>query len=227
MRSVASALLRYFITGTFTLLPFVVTVLVVTWTLRIADAYIGPSSYFGILISKISRPGFEVPGYIVGYLIVVILIILLGFFVNRATVSRIRNAIDSMFARIPLFGRIHTTVAQLVDLFGKKDQSGLDRFGGVGNVRIGNVKMLALLTCHEQFELEDGRNYVLVYIPNSPIPATGFNMLVPVEDFSRMEMPIDDLAKLLMSLGVLGPQVLNKNGDHGGRPFAGADFKYR
>ncbi len=210
MRTITSAVVRFFITGVATLLPFVVTIFIVTWIVKIADAYIGPSSYFGLFIVKIASPGNKYLGYLAGYLVVVLVIIFLGFLVNRATVARIHKTIDSVFARIPLFGKIYMAVGQLVDLFGKSEQSGFERFGGVGHVRFGNVRMLGLLTSTEQYSLVDGKKYVLVFIPNSPIPATGFNVLVPVEDFVRLELPIEELAKLLMSLGLLGPQVLKK-----------------
>ena len=48
----------------------------------------------------------------------------------------------------------------------------------------------------------------MVFIPNSPIPFTAFNMLVPTEDFQRLEMPVEDVLKLLMSFGLLGREVM-------------------
>jgi len=210
MGTITSAVVRFFLTGVATLLPLFVTVFVVTWLVKIADAYIGPSSYLGLFLVKIAGPGNRF-GYLAGYLVVVLSIIVLGFLVNRATISKIHAAVDSVFARIPLFGRIYKTVGQLVDLFGKNDHSGLDRFGGVGYVRLGEVRMLGLLASAQGFHMEDGRKHLLIFVPNSPIPATGFNVLVPEKDFVRLDMPIEDLAKLLMSLGVLGPQVLGKN----------------
>jgi len=196
---------RFFLTGTATLLPFVVTVVVVSWILRFADAYIGPSSSFGLFLRTIVGDSHKYPGYIAGYLVVVLLIILLGFLVNRATVARVHRAIDSILARIPLVGKIYSGVGQVVDIFGKKEAG---RFGAVGHIRIGNVRMLGLLTSPQRYCLEDGREHLLIFVPNSPVPATGFNVLVPEEDFVRLDMTVEDLAKLLMSLGLLGSQVL-------------------
>jgi uncharacterized membrane protein len=70
--------------------------------------------------------------------------------------------------------------------------------------------MLALLTSAQRYVLADGREHLLVFVPNSPIPATGFNVLVPVDEVNRLDMPMEDMAKLMMSLGILGPQVLTK-----------------
>jgi uncharacterized membrane protein len=202
------ALFRFFFTGVATLLPFVVTVFMVSWIVRIADAYVGPSSTFGAFLVTISGTQYRYSGYLVGYLIVVLLLILLGFLVNRATVARFHRAVDGMFARIPLFGKIYATVGQMVEIFGKKGQSGLDRFGGVGQARMGNVKVLALLTSPQRYLMADGREHFLVFVPNSPIPATGFNVFVPAEDFELLDMAVEDLAKVLMSLGLLGSQAL-------------------
>jgi len=204
-------MVRFFLAGVATLLPFWVTIFVVTWLVRVADAYIGPSSGFGLFILRIVGDGNRFVGYSAAYLVVVLLIILLGFLITRATVAKIHETVDSMFARIPLFGRIYSAVSQMVEIFGKKDNSGLDRFGGVGYVRMGNVRMLALLTSGQSYTMPDGTEYYLVFIPNSPIPATGFNAFVPASDIERLDMPTEDMVKLLMSLGVLGPQVLSKS----------------
>lgn len=208
MQALASFILRFFLTGLATMLPFVVTILVVSWIVRTADAYVGPSSWFGMFLVAISGTDYRYPGYIVGYLVVILLIILLGFLVTRATVARLQRAIDRTFAKIPLFGKIYAMVGQVVDIFGKKGNSGLERFGGVGYIRLGNVKMLGLLTSAERYHMPDGREHVLVFVPNSPIPATGFNVFVPLEDFERLDLAVDELAKVLMSLGLLGSQVL-------------------
>lgn len=206
MRTFASAIVRFFLTGTAALLPFVVTIFVVSWIVRFADAYIGPSSSFGLFLLTIVGDSHKYPGYVAGYLVVVLLITILGFLVNRATVVRVHRAVDAIFAKIPLIGKIYSGVGQVVDVFGKKEQAG--RFGGVGHIRIGNVRMLGLLTSTQRYILKDGRPHLLVFVPNSPIPATGFNALVPEEDFVQLDMTVEDLAKLLMSLGLIGTQVL-------------------
>lgn len=220
MRPFFRTLIRFFLTGVASLLPLVVTVFVVTWALRIADGYVGPSSHFGRFLGALIGDSHRYPGYVAGYLVVGLLIILLGFLVTRATVGQIRSAIDNMFARIPLVGKVYAAVGQVVDLFGKKDESSLGRFGGVGYVRIGNMRMVGLLTSNERYTTPDGRDHLLIFIPNSPIPMTGFNILVPVRDFHHLDVSVDEMAKLLMSLGILGPQVLKQsiarfNGERG------------
>jgi uncharacterized membrane protein len=208
MRKLASTIFRLFLTGVAALLPFVVTIFIASWTVRLADAYVGPSSAFGAFLLTIVGDKYKYPGYLVGYLVVVLVILLLGFLVTRATVSSIHKEVDAVFARIPLFGKIYSAVGQVVDLFGGKGQGGLDRFGGVGEVRVGSIRLLCLLTSAEPYTMADGKRYFLVFVPNSPIPAAGFNMLVPEEDFHRLDMPVEDLVKLVMSLGLLAPQVL-------------------
>jgi uncharacterized membrane protein len=60
-----------------------------------------------------------------------------------------------------------------------------------------------------------------VFLPNSPIPATGFNVLVKADAFTALDLPVAQLAKLLMSLGLLGPQVLPRSWPAPGRPSPG------
>jgi uncharacterized membrane protein len=211
MRSFVRTLFRLFLTGVAAVLPFIVTVFVVTWVLRLADAYIGPSSSFGRFIVTLVGENQRYLGFLSGYLVVILLIVLLGFLVTRATVSRIQSNLNVMFSRIPLIGKVYTGVGQVLEIFGGKEQGGFERFGGVGEVRIGNIRMLGLLTSTQRYTMADGREHFLVFIPNSPIPATGFNILVPVEDFDSIDLAVEDLAKLFVSLGLLGQQVLNKS----------------
>jgi uncharacterized membrane protein len=210
MRAFISTVVRFFLTGVATLLPFAVTVFVVTWGVKLVDAYVGPSSAFGSFLLTFVGPDYRLHGYLLGYLVVCLLIILLGFLVTRATVAKFRWEIDTMVARIPLVGKIYSSVGQVVDLFGRKDQGPLEGFGGVGEVRVGNIKLLVFFTSSEPYLMADGKEHVLVFVANSPFPVTGFNMLVPVEDVRRLDMPPEDLVKLLMSLGLLGAQVLRK-----------------
>lgn len=204
-----STVLRFLLTGIATILPLAVTIFLVTWLMRVTDQYIGPSSSLGVFLANLfQRIDAPVPGFVVGYAIIILLIILLGFLVTRATVSKIHKAFDAMWSRIPLIGKIYTAVGQVVELLGKRENAGLERFGGVAQIKVGNVKMVALLTSGHRYRLPDGREHLLVFVPNSPIPATGFNVLVPVEDVNILDMPIEDLVKMMMSLGLLGQQVL-------------------
>jgi uncharacterized membrane protein len=202
-----SALVRFFFTGIATLLPLIVTGFVVGWLVRLLDAYIGPSSSFGLFIVTVFGPA-RYTGYAIGYLVVVVLMILLGILVTRATVGRIHRSFDSAFAKIPLLGKVYTAVGQVVSLLGAKEGAGLDRFGGVVQIRLGEIKMVALLTSGHKYLLTDGREHLLVFVPNSPIPATGFNVLVPLDDVQPVDMPVEDMAKMLISLGLLAPKVL-------------------
>ncbi len=210
MRAFITTVVRFFLTGVAALLPFLVTAFLLVWVIGIADAYIGPSSKVGRFLVTVFGPERKYPGYVIGYPRMVILITFTGFLVTRATVGRFRRAVDATFARIPLFGKIYAGVGQVVGLLGKRDQPGSAGFRGSVQVDIGGVKVLALLTSAETYVLDDGKEHLLVFVPNSPFLATGFNMLVPVDQVRSLDVSSEDLVKLLMSLGLLGPQVLKK-----------------
>ncbi len=206
--AIVSGLVKFFLTGILAMLPRVVSGFVLIWIVGPAHLDIGPSSRFGKLIESLTDPHQYHVVLAAGYFVAVLLLIILGFLVTRATAHKLRGAIDSTFAKIPLFGKIYAAVGQVVDLFDKKNESSLDKFMGIAQIRMGNVKMLGLLTSVERFTLTDGREHYLIFIPNSPIPATGFNVLVPVNQCNILDMPVEDMAKMMMSLGILGPKVL-------------------
>lgn len=52
------------------------------------------------------------------------------------------------------------------------------------------------------------RAYHLVYIPTSPIPASGGLLFAPVHAITKVAMAADDVMKIDFSLGVLSSAVI-------------------
>jgi uncharacterized membrane protein len=49
-----------------------------------------------------------------------------------------------------------------------------------------------------------------VFLPSTPIPASGQNILVPVADVTDAGISVEEMTKILVSLGSLGPGILNQ-----------------
>ena len=55
-----------------------------------------------------------------------------------------------------------------------------------------------------------GQNLVNVYIPTTPNPTSGYLEIIPEEDIVRLDMPIDDAIKMVVSGGMVSPEVIDK-----------------
>ena len=60
-----------------------------------------------------------------------------------------------------------------------------------------------------------GNKLVNVYIPTTPNPTSGYLEIIPEEDVIRLDMPIDDAIKMVVSGGMVSPEIIDKRPSHG------------
>lgn len=209
------ALLRYFARGLLALVPLVVVVFAVDWLFGLINKSFGPASGLGRFIATVA--GHEKLAYLVSYALLLGAVLALGFVLGRPAARRALRAVNTRIATVPVLGKLYAAVVQVTDMLDGRERR-LERFGGVGLVKAGELELIGFLTTPEQYTLASGESYYLVFLPNSPIPATGFNVLVRADAFTALNLPVAELAKLLMSLGLLGPQVLPRSCPAPGRP---------
>ena len=46
-----------------------------------------------------------------------------------------------------------------------------------------------------------------IYVPTTPNPTSGFLLMVPRRDLIFLDMPVEDAAKYIISIGVIAPEV--------------------
>ena len=55
-----------------------------------------------------------------------------------------------------------------------------------------------------------GEERLTAFIPSTPTPFTGFVILVRPEDVIPLDLPVEDVVKLLVSAGIVAPRVLSE-----------------
>ena len=119
---------------------------------------------------------------------------------------------DAVMRRIPLAGSVYGAATQIVGLLEKKDDSELSGMGVVFCMfgQQNGTGILALLPTAERFPI-NGCDYHIVYIPTAPIPMTGGLLFVPVDQVQRVDMSVESLMSIYLSMGITGPQFLGEN----------------
>jgi uncharacterized membrane protein len=51
----------------------------------------------------------------------------------------------------------------------------------------------------------DGEPHICVYVPTTPIPTTGYNLIVRRSEVVPIDMSVDDAMKMIVTLGVVVP----------------------
>jgi uncharacterized membrane protein len=200
--------LRYFLAGVFTVLPLVLTIAAIAWTVGFLTQVVGPGTYVGQLLSKVGLRFVTdtTVAYIVGWIGLGAVILVVGFLVESGMRGILKRITKAVVRRIPLIGMVYDTSEQLVSML---DSSGDDKLKGMSVVycRFGGadgVGVLALLPTNERVTL-NGRSYNIVLIPQSPVPIGGALLFMPEEAVEKVDMTVDALMSIYVSMGVVAP----------------------
>lgn len=197
---------RYFLSGVAAILPLVVTVALVFWLTNFLTDWLGPTTAFGKILRSLGitfAPNSQIP-YLCGWVVVLAILLVLGFFVDAVTRKMAVRWFDAFVKRIPLIGTIYGTARQFTELMnqgGDDKMKGMSpvycRFGSAG----GGVLVLALLPSPDEYEI-DGNKYRVVIVPTAPVPFGGGMFFIPSADVFPADMSIEALMNFYVSMGV-------------------------
>jgi len=202
---------RFFLAGTFAILPLVITVAVVFWVVGFVSKLLGPNAILGKALEQLGLhfATNTTLAYILGWIIVLASIFVLGVLVEMGAKRFVQRVIDAAAKRVPLLGGVYGTAKQLVGMMDKKanaDLRGMSvvfcMFGGDSG-----AAFLALLPTREQFTINE-IDYHAILVPSAPVPVGGSLIFVPVKSVHPADMSVDAFMSIYVSMGVTGPQYL-------------------
>ncbi len=203
--------LSSFMSGLLLLLPIALTGSLMAWAGGKVVAVVGPGTAVGDFLRDVGLhfAANESVAAVVGWLLVLACIWLIGLGASMAAKSGAKSIIDDMVAwldRIPAFGTVHKSVKQVISMFGG-DGSSLKSMRVV-MCRLGEgAGVLSLMTSPQVYEF-GGKRYNLIFVPSSPVPMTGGLVFVPVAAVEDVDMAVDDMVRVCISLGMLAPQAI-------------------
>jgi uncharacterized membrane protein len=120
--------------------------------------------------------------------------------------------VTPIIKRIPIAGSLYGATSKVIGLLEKRDDSEMSGMSVVF-CKFGKdnpTGLLALLPTPDRYPINE-REYQLVYIPTSPVPMTGGLLFVPVESVELVEMSVESLMSIYLSMGVTGPDLLGND----------------
>lgn len=204
---VAAWLRNRFFAGIAIAAPIGLTILVVWWFVTTIDA----------LVWSAVRPLFggdqtwnHIPG--VGLLIAAIALICLGALAANIAGRAILQIGEKVVERMPIVRNIYMGIKQVFEtvLSGRHVSARevcLVQFPREGIWSVGFVTGAA----RGEPANAMGEGFVSVYIPHSPNPWTGWLIFVKREDIKSMQLPQEDAAKMLLSLGLFQPDKFGRD----------------
>jgi len=204
-----------FLTGLLVLTPLVLTIYII-WKLFFAI-----DSLLQGFISKhiISKLGFNItdqPLTGLGFISIILLILLTGFFARNYVGKKILSIGDNIVSKIPIINRIYIAIQQISQAFLSEKSEVFEKAVLIEYPRKG-IYSIGFFTQDTKGEVQDRleKDVVSVFIPTTPNPTSGFLLFVPKKDTITLNMAVEDAMKLVISAGAIVPGKNNENGNNG------------
>ncbi len=189
-----STLAKTFIRGLAVLIPLVLTLYLVGWSLYSLESVVRTG--LTLLIPEQYYP----PG--MGIAATFILIFLTGILMESSISQKIFGWFESLLEAIPVVGAVY---AALKDFFAYFSMDEKDKASQVVLLTLPGTEqeVLGLLTNNSPHTKIDGisEESLAVYLPMS-YQLGGYTLLVPPESVRRVEMPVEDALKFILTAGV-------------------------
>ena len=197
-----TTLRKYIIAGLLVWLPLVITVAIIKFVIDILDSTI-------LLLPQEYRPeallGFSIPGF--GIILAIGVLVVTGIFAANLLGRRLVSVWEAALGKIPLVRTIYNSVKQIsTTLLASQSTS----FRKVVLVEYPRKECWCIgFLSNEQVETDHSitdQQLQSIYLPTTPNPTSGFNLLIPKRDIIELEMSVEDGFKFIISMGVIVPE---------------------
>lgn len=212
--SVAKAFLSPFFTGIIAILPIVLTVAVIAAIADFLMKLVGPETILGSLFKSfgLNFGGSEAGAYFGGVLTAIALLYFFGILCQRGLRGRWERWSDRLFTKIPLVGTLYEALKKFAQLLQPRENADLKSmtpvmvtFGGDGGTSVP-----AFLPTGETIQINDN-DYYTVMIPTAPVPFGGALFCVPSSWVSELDVGVEGLFAIYMSMGTSLPGYFNQD----------------
>ena len=204
--SLFSNLRANFLTGLIVVAPVFLTAFLIWWFVGLVDSWVLP------MVPERYQPrpylGIDLKGY--GVIIFLIFTVSVGAiakgFLGRAVLSRAEKLVD----RMPVVRSIYNGLKQIAETVLSQSNSSFERACLVEYPRKG-IWAVAFVSTDTRGEVLDklpgDEPYLSVFLPTTPNPTSGFLLFLPAKDVVLLDMDIESAAKLVISAGLVTPEV--------------------
>lgn len=192
---------RYLIAGLLIWVPVGITWLTFKFLLDLTDRLL-------TLLPEPYQPdnllGFHIPGF--GVLVALLVLFATGLLVANLVGQTLVEWWDDLMSRIPLVRTIYSGVKGFTESLVTSKAS----FRQVVMIEFPrrDTWTLAFVTATDIPDYSGrygGEPQICVYVPTTPIPTTGYNLIVPKSEVVPIDMSVDDAMKMIVTLGVVVP----------------------
>lgn len=194
--------------GILVIMPIGITVLVLKFFFDLLDPVLEPAVDL--------LPGPTITG--AGLIALVLLVYLLGLFAAQVVGRRLIGFGHRIMEVIPVVKGIYGTTRMAIEILSHSNNGNSDgdtedqQYSGVVLIdypRPG-IKSIGLVT--SSMLDSEGEELLSVYIPTTPIPSSGFLVIVPASEVTRTDISVEDAMRVVISGGIRLDTVFQRAG---------------
>jgi uncharacterized membrane protein len=198
--------------GLFVLLPILVTFWALLWLyLNLVKSVIDPVIAFVLWKARLIGSVDDLPVWFENYVAPLIaIVIILGtlYFFGMVAHTGFRRVLDKFFLRVPLVSQIYEGVQSMLACFDKPA-------GEISSQRMvlipfphAGAKLPAIVTS-TSLDIATGRKLLCVYVPTTPVPASGFFLMIPEDETTELNWDVQQTIRAIISGGLTAPKEVS------------------
>jgi uncharacterized membrane protein len=194
--------------GLMLVMPILITFWVIYWLYSTLEKYvIDPLALLVLWKVRGGQSDVELPYWfemyaapLIGILVALLLLYGLGFFVH----SRLRHLLDWLMMRLPVISSVYNGVKSVFQALDK--QPGKQRPQRVVLVAFPHpgMRVPAFVTSSCR-DIETQKVILCVYVPTTPVPTSGYFLLVPEEEVTELNWSSEEALQTIISAGLTAP----------------------
>ncbi|QDU31757.1 hypothetical protein ETAA8_69170 [Anatilimnocola aggregata] len=194
--------------GLIMVLPVLITLWVVGWLFFALRSYvIDPLAMLVLWTIRKGRFSSDLPDWFeiyaappIAILLALLLLYVLGFFVH----SRLRRGFDAILLRVPIISTVYDGVQKIFQTLDKqRTNQGPQRVVLIEFPHPGmKVPGFVTATCRD---IETQKTLLCIYVPTTPVPTSGYFLLVPEEDVTELNWTSEQALQTIVSGGLTVP----------------------
>jgi uncharacterized membrane protein len=197
--------------GLLLVLPFLITLWIIGWLYSFLEIkIIDPLALVVLWKFKWTTSSTQLPYWFETFaapLIAIFLALTMLYSIDYFSDTRLRWGIAWFLRRVPLISHIYNPVQTMFQTL--KKQSGEQRLLRLVLVKFPHpgMKLPAFVTavCHDS---ETQKPLLCVYVPTTPVPTSGFFLLVPEEEVTELNWDSEQTLQAIISGGLTAPPVV-------------------
>jgi uncharacterized membrane protein len=199
-----------FFAGLAIILPAVISIAVVAWLFGTV-ANITDTLLFFLRVEWTHKNAGTGPMHwywsLAALLLAVVLVSLIGSLARYYFGKKLIELVDLALLRVPLLNKIYGTIKQVNAAFSSGSKSSFKQVVLVEFPRAGQYS-LGFVTGEQtqEVQVKTKEKVVSVFVPTTPNPTSGFLVLVPEKEITRLDMSVADGIKFIISLGSIAPE---------------------